>query len=318
MPDFVVGREDFSRRLAEELGCKYRAFRHEYHPDGEPAHRILAEYDELDGKHVVLVLRGSQLPDYTRVSRNLHNFSRHVDNLRYTFGVEKLDVLMPYFWLGRQDKNPRTDGNPLIRERDKGRDVGYKWLLRDMKAHGADRLLTFNPHFHREPGTFEEERICIVALSGAQALARYANKLYNDGLISDGCIITGPDFGSGPLVKEFAKLVKRESKMLEKNRLDESTTEPRGNGIDAEGRDILLLDDIFSTLVTIENAAGSVRNPGYIDCFAVHPVLPMEGFERSKALKKRVRRFVGTDSIDSDYSRASVIPEVVEFYKSDA
>lgn len=317
MPDFVVGREDFSRRLAEELGprCKYRPFRHEYHPDGEPAHRILADYKELEGRHVILVLRGAQLPDYTKVSRNLHNFSRHIGNLKYMFNVGGLDVLMPYYWMARQDKDPRTDKDPLVKERDQGRDIGYKWLARDFKAHGADRILTFNPHFHREPGSFEVEGLQVVSLSGIPALARYTEKLYQNGLMSEDSHITGPDFGSSPLLEEFARLVNKDFKILKKERFDETRTESEET--DVEGGDVLILDDLFSTLGTIKTAINSIKNPRYIDCFAVHAVLPRDGFERSMTLKDKVRRFVATDTIDSDYSKASVIPEVVEFYKQD-
>lgn len=315
MPHYVVGREAFSTRLAEELGCKYREFRHEYHPDGDPAPRIAAEYGELEGKHVVLVLRGKQLPDWRRVSRNLHNFSRHIDNLKYVFNVGKVDVLMPYHWLGRSDKNPRTDNDPLIRERDQGRDIGYEWLARDFKSHGADRILTFNPHFHRETGEFDIAGLPMVSLSGVRALARYVEKLYADGLVSRDGLITGPDFGSDPLLEEFTGLVNKDFRLLQKKRLDENCTE--SEEIDAEGKDVLILDDIFATLGTIETAVGSMRNTGYVDCFAVHGVLPEEGFSRLKSMKKKVRRFVTTDSIDNDYSKATIIPEIVDFYNQD-
>lgn len=314
MPDFVIGRDNFSTMLAEKLDCKYRPFRHEYHPDGEPAHKILADYEELGGKHVVLVLRGSQLPDYTRVSRNLHNFSRHIGNLRYIFNVKKLDVLMPYYWMSRQDKNPRTDKDPLVRERDQGRDVGYKWLARDFKAQGADKILTFNPHFQRERGIFDVEGIEVVSLSGVPALARYVDRLYQNGLISRDSNITGPDFGSSPLLEEFAGLVNRDFKIIEKKRLDETHTE--SEEIDAGGNDVILIDDIFSTVGTMGTAIDNIKNPGYIDCFAVHAVLPKEGFDRLSRLKGKVRRFAATDTIDSDYSKASVIPEVVDFYNT--
>ena len=314
-PDFVIGREEFSRRLAEELGCKYREFRHEYHPDGEPAPRIKADYDEIENKHVVLVLRGYQMPDYTRVSRNLHNFSRHIGNLAYVFKAKKVDVLMPYFWLARQDKNPKEDTDPLARERDWGRDVGYEWLARDFKAQGANRIITFNPHFNRTSNQMEIAGLEIVPLSGIPALGRYSMKLYKEGLLSDDCFIAGPDFGSSPLLEEFASLVGKKFKLLEKKRVDNDRVASKCN-IDIKGKDVLILDDIFSTLSTIETAINCLENYGNIDCLAVHGVFPEAGFARSKRLKNVVRRFVTTDTIDCDYTRASVIPEIVEFYKS--
>ena len=314
MPDFVIGREEFSRRLAEDLSCRYREFRHEYHPDGEPAPRIRASYEDIEGSHVVLVLRGSQLPAYVRVSRNLHNFSRHIGNLSYVFKAKKVDVLMPYFWLGRQDKNPKEHDDPLTKERDRGRDVGYEWLARDAKAQGANRIITFNPHFRREKGRFEISGLEIVSLSGVPALARYAEQLSAEGLISKDSLLTGPDFSASPLQEEFLEFVKMDLRLLEKKRVDGDFVKI-ADRIDAGGRDVLILDDIFSTLSTVETAVNSIDNMRNIDCFAVHGVFPEEGFAKSKSLRGKVRRFVTTDTVDCDYSRASVIPEIVEFYK---
>ena len=87
--------------------------------------------------------------------------------------------------------------------------------------------------------------------------------------------------------------------------------------IDIKGQDVLILDDIFATLSTIETAINCLENCGHIDCFAVHGVFPEAGFARSKRLNNVVRRFVTTDTIDCDYTRASVIPEIVEFYKTE-
>lgn len=324
VPDFVIGREDFSRRLSEELGkkfaydCSYRAFRHEYHPDGEPAPRIKAEYKEMEGAHVVLVLRGSQLPIPNRVSRNLHNFSRHIDNLKYVFGAKDVDVLMPYYWLGRQDKNPKTDTDRKVRKIDHGRDVGYEWLARDFKAHGANRIITFNPHFNREAR--EPFKVCdieVAPLSGIPALARYVRELYEDGLISEDAILTGPDFGSSPLLEEFAAIFGKKFELFEKNRMGGEHVKA-SKKTDMYGRDVIIIDDLISTLGTIEEAVRNMHNVGNIDCFGVHGVFPESGFNRVKSLRRNVRWFAVTDTIDTDYSEATVMPEVVEFYKQNS
>ena len=317
MVDFVIGREDFSRRLSEELGCKYRAFRHQYHPDGEPTPRILADYGEIDGKHLVLVLRGKEIPDYTRVSRNLHNFSRHIDNLKYVFRAGAVDVLMPYCWLARSDKNPRTDADPLVRERDQGCDVGYEWLARDFKAHGANRIITFNPHFNRgKLGSFKVEGIEFIALSGIPALVRYAKRLYDDRLLKDDLLVVGPDFKSNHLVEDFVNGFGGTSKILDKSRLSPDYSEGGKEKVDARGRGVIILDDIFSTGGTVENTVDRIENSSGKSCFVIHGVFPESGFQRAQSLVKgKLRRIVATDTIESSYSASSVIPEVVEFYR---
>lgn len=320
MVDFVIGRENFSRRLAEDLGCRYREFKHEYHPDGDPKPRIAATYDEIGGKHVVLVLRGQQLPDYTRVSRNLHNFSRHIGNLAHVFEANRVDVLLPYYWLGRSDKNPKTDTDPLIRERDAGCDVGFEWLARDFKTQGASRIITFNPHFRRNGyGSFEVEGMECIALSGIPALVRYTEKLYREGLIGKDVNVVGPDGNSNSLVEEFTSKFGKNGGILPKKRMQGDYVQREGKEVlDAEGSEVIVLDDIFSTGNTNESAADRIINSKGIDCFSIHGVFPDEGFRRAANLTKgRFRRIVATDTIESDYSKASVIPEVVGFYTKD-
>ncbi|MDI6720750.1 MAG: phosphoribosyltransferase family protein [Candidatus Aenigmarchaeota archaeon] len=323
MPDFVIGREDFSRSLAQELGCEYREFRHLYYLDGEPNPKISAKYEEIGGRDVILVLRGSQRSEYNKVARNLHNFERHIGNLHRVFRAGSIDVIMPYFWLGRQDHNPRTDSDPNVRERDYGKDIGYESLAITFKAQGAHRIITITPHFYRQKGTIKAADIIdVISLSGTSALARYAKELIDEGSLSRDALLIGPDLNSNLILSEFSGLMRHEMntdsfKTNDKKRLDDQSVR-HNKKINTEGRDVLIVDDIISTAGTLESEIDNLENHGYVDCFAIHGVLPEKGHDRTKAmLGKKVRRFITTDTVDCDYSRASVIPEIVEFYRKE-
>jgi hypothetical protein len=66
-----------------------------------------------------------------------------------------------------------------------------------------------------------------------------------------------------------------------------------------------------------------LENPGTISLTVVHAVLPElsrpdRGFSlvRSLLAQKRISEFVATDTIESEYSRASIIPDVANFYRT--
>jgi len=145
--EFVLGHDNFGRRLADEMGCQYREFREEYYPDGEPCPRILADYEELED-HAVLVAARLKSPVTTQgILTYLHTLNRITNCLsdKLLYKVRSLDVLLPYFVLGRQDHNPRTDRSEVVKKRDRGKDVGYRNILKDLEARGVRRILTFTP-----------------------------------------------------------------------------------------------------------------------------------------------------------------------------
>lgn len=317
-PEYVIGNDIFAGGVANSLGkCKLIEFRREYYIDGEPAPTVNFDY-ELDGKHVLLVYRRRQRPTRNDVARHITNLLMLIYNLKHQYNVGELDVLYPYYIFGRQDHNPRNDPKPEIKERDRGKSVGYKFIAESFKSIGAERIITFNPHFHRDESVIEIEGLPVICLSAVPKLAEYAEKLMCDGMLKRDSVVLSPDFKGNVLAKEFAKLTGLEyfESEIKKNRINDRKT--IHNKIhDMKCRDVVIVDDILSTMGTCEGAINSLKNTGDIDIFAVHPVLPPEGHDKAQSLigSGKVRRIIATNTIDSDYSRVDISGEVAKVYE---
>jgi phosphoribosylpyrophosphate synthetase len=325
-PDIVVQNDTFGTMIAKSLGAEIVPFRREYHPDGAPTPRIdlnytLTSYESFKGKKVLTVYRRSQLPDRDAVARHLVNYPRLVYNLTSSelFDVEAVDVLYPYWIDGRSDHNPRTDDEDAVRFRDSGRGMEYKFDALAFKAAGASRILTYHPHFHREPGIIDVGGIEVVCLDAVPSMIKYAREKLG---ISGECVVINPDMkpkkeGKYDIAFEFAKLGDFDLSPMEKMRVDSKHTEHKTQ-LDAKGRDVIIVDDIGSTFSTLLGAVDNIYNAKSVDILTVHPVLTQDGHKRASAMmirdEKRVRSIQGTHTIDSDFSRIPIHEEIAEFY----
>jgi len=295
------------------LGCGYVRFEEFYHPDGEPAPRIIGNYKELYNSKVVVVSRIKYPTTGEKIALTLHNFSRLVSNLsdEELYHAKSVDVLLPYFLLGRQDQNPKTDKDEDVRIRDKGRDIGYKSLIKTLKGNGANRIVTFNPHFHVSEGSFSEYGLDIVSLSGIPVIGKYFNgKLKND------TVVIGRDKKVNKLAIQVAKMLNlKEAHSLPKKRL--SGTEVKYESkFDANGRDILAIDDC-TTGGGIQPFLDRLINPGNVYFSVIHSTLSKDGLETVRSMLNcgQIKEVVATNTTISEFSKLNILSEVVRFYK---
>ena len=323
--EFAVVHDEFGRRVAERLGLECREFREEFFPDGEPSPRVLAEYQDLADRDVLVVARLKSPMTTMGILSYLHDLERVTFNLtdKLLYNARNVEVVLPYFVLGRQDHNPRTDDSEKVRNRDKGRDVGYRNILKDLEVRGVSRVLTFSPHFDRygEGSRVYEEAgrgIEVYRIPGINALARYFK-----GKLDADSIAINPDMTSGRMAEGFARLAGVAFRHgLDKKRVTDQEVEFTGT-LDAEGRDVVIVDDIVSAGSTILGAMKSLVNVRMMDVAIIHAVLPDmptvdKGYKLVKRLlaEKKIREFVTTDTVDSEFSKASVIDDIVNFYRS--
>lgn len=311
--DFIVGSDSFARELADRLGVKYVGFELYHYEDGEPAPRILADYEELEGKHGAVVGRLSYPTTPEKVSYFLETVSRIVGNLadEELYSVSSVDVVLPWYVTSRQDHNPRTDTSEKVRARDRGKDIGYKELIETLKGKGASRIVTFNPHFHVEEGVLQRYGLDIASLSGVDAIARHFEG------INKNTVVVARDKKAKCLADRLGGLLGLDSTSLEKERL--TSTEVLYSGkYDAEGRDVLAIDDV-TTGVGIEKFLTNIENAENIDFSIIHPTLSPEGCQAIKRLisKNQIRRFIPTNTTITEFNRpnATVIPELTTFLK---
>lgn len=331
MIDIIIGKnnDNFGIKLAHELRTDYLDFRSEYYPDGENTPRVLGKddgvYKRIEGKHVLLVYRREQRPDRDEMARYRVNLQDMVTALSdpEVFNAGEVDVFMPYFVLGRQDHNPRTDSDEGVREKDRGKGVGYRSVAKSLRGAGASRIISFDPHFYREKECvyrIEWKRngyndgIDVVALSAIPLLAEHARDK-----ISENAVIVGPDESVNEMIVEFARIVDRDYVVFDdKKRIDATNVMYVGDNMDFDGRDVILVDDVLSTMNTVDGSLEKMKNTGTIDVFAVHGVLPQEGFDRAHGLtREKVRRIVATNTIKSDFDKVSVMSRIVKYLKDE-
>jgi len=318
MVDFVIGNDCFGKILAEALGCEYATFNEECYPDGEPYPRIMkgtevADYEEFEKKNVVFAPRTVQKQTKESITSHLHYTQRILGALtdKELYNAANVDLVFPYFLFGRHG-NPKTDEDEELRIRDKGKDVGYRTLIRTFKGLGAKRIFTFDPHFFRKEGSTKICDMEVVCLSGVHALGRYLeNKVGVYGYV------ISPDMGSSYLSNHLAWILDLDCFYLRKKRVSETEVESK-EIYDAEGFDVIIADDIISTVGTIEKAVENIRNAGSVTVACVHPVLPEKGYKKLGELIEsgKITEVVATDTINSDFSKTSVIPELVEALKT--
>ena len=317
MVDFVAGNDDFGKRLADSLRCRYIQVRENYYPDGEPVPTVLSDYN-LDDQFGIFAPRTKYLQNDAQLAKYLNLIPLVLHNLTSyeLYNAARVDLVLPYFELSRQDHNPRTDNDEKVRNNDRGKAIGYKVLADIYKATGAKRIVTFDPHFNRIGGSSNVCGLDVLGLSGADALARYFAPR-----IDEDTIIISPDMGSGPLSERLKGSLGRitgfnlESKTLKKVRLNENEVEL--SGYDAKGSNVLVVDDIISTFGTVEKRRGKLLNASSVDIACVHAVLPQIGNDRLTNMIRDglIREVVATDTIESPYGKASVIPELKELYE---
>jgi len=310
MFDFVIGNDDFGKNLAKALNCEYREFKEEYYPDGEPCPRIMAEYEEIKGKRVILSPRITQKSTKEKVALYLHNSERILGALtsEELYNADYVDVLFPYFWLGRQDHNPKTDNSEELRIRDRGKDIGYKTILRTFRGLGARRIITVDPHFFRQEGSTMICDMEIVSISGIYALGRYLKNRVNDNTV-----ILSPDLRGGVLSDKLADQLGLKSESLAKKRISESKAESK-EIYNANGANVVIMDDIISTAGTLKNVIDNLYNACSVTVACVHAILPEIGYNRLIELKRagKINDIIATDTINSDFTKTSIVPEIVK------
>lgn len=316
MIDFLIGANvnGFEKTLAEKLNCEYKRFIEEYYPDGEPCPRILAEYSELEDKNIAVVARFKYPNTPENLALYLHNILRVISNLsdENLYNVKSIDLILPYFVLGRQDHNPRLDMSNAVRLRDKGKDVGYKTLVRMFKGCGVRRIITFNPHFHISEGTLRVEGIEIVILSGIATIGNYYQTK-----IDRKTIILARDEKAEGLARQLSSMLNLEQAVLKKTRLSEKDVEYKSY-YNAEGKNILIIDDL-TTGAGLPATLNAIKNPGEIYFSVIHATLSSEGYKILTNMLKReiIKEFVATNTTLSPFSKVDIIPELAKLYMAE-
>jgi ribose-phosphate pyrophosphokinase len=288
---------DRGEGLARRLGAGFTLLEERVFPDGEVLLRASKPQDLKGEEEVILYF-----PLYPRQNEGLIGLLQALDLVGdYSPPTVEVTLIAPYLPYSRQDKR-FLEGEP----------VTLRLLLKLLGTFNISRLITVDSH---NPEACERlSPFPFLDLSATPLLVNYALEEIFHGRDP---VLISPDKGGIGRVKEAAERSGLEYTYLEKER-DRSTGEvvvsiPEPGAV--EGRAVLILDDIISTGGTLIAAASILREGGATALVAGATHLLLLGGADHKILEAGYFQILGSDTIDTPYSKVSVealIAEAVE------
>ncbi|MBI5060753.1 MAG: ribose-phosphate diphosphokinase [Candidatus Aenigmarchaeota archaeon] len=287
----VIGHDDFGRRIADLLEADFAQFEKRIFPDGEVCPRII---DDVTESNIILVNRMSIPPkpnDYYLETILLMKALKG-------FGVESIDVVMPYFVYSRQDKVFR-----------KGEPHSARYVLDLLKHCGATRFFTVVSHVNRAEDMIDAD-LPAYNIDGFSAIGAYLKKLD----LKDPLVL-GADLSVDIFAQKVAKALGVDSASMEKSRnLDTGKLSTSEISLDVEGRDLVIVDDIISSGGTMLKSIeiGKQSRARRIVCGAIHGVFSPGTLEK---LTQNVWKIATTDTIINPAAEVSIVEKIAERIK---
>ncbi len=259
-------------------------------PDGESYVRL---EDNVQGENVAIV----QTTCPPMQDGKLFQLAFLADSAKRA-GAGKVTAVVPYLAYARQDKMFLS-----------GEGISVETIARMLKASGIDELLTVN--VHSEP-TLEQFPFPAKTLSAIPLIADYFIKKGFKGAFA-----LSPDKGAMYIAKQAQAVLGGDVGHLNKTR-DRYTgqTVQTAEGLNVNGQNVIILDDIISTGGTIVGAAKILREQGakHVFCGCVHGLLI--GDAEKRILDAGVEEIVGTDSVPGNVSKVSLAPLISQELKA--
>jgi len=289
----VLGRDGFSERLAKETGSEFIGVESKIFPDGESYFRV-SEPERVKGEKTILVVRGeaSKLDQNRILTESL----LLLDKIR-ELKAKKTCLVLPYIPYARQDK-----------EFLKGEAVSIKTIRKILKEK-CDLLVNVTSHDFRKEGWIDRKTYVFDA---TDSIAEF---LKGKGLKDP--IVIAPDMGVNGDVEKLAKSIGGNSIVFGKERNRKTGgIKTFGKIPNLRGQELVIYDDMVSTGETVYNALKLAKKTGAgrIICIAVHVISVMNEKlgKNSIGLIRGECEFLATDTIDSEVSKISVIPELAK------
>jgi ribose-phosphate pyrophosphokinase len=267
--------QDLAFRVAKATNSKLARVESKRFPDGEIYVRV---HDDVKDEDVVIIQTQNSQNDGIIETILL------CDALRDE-GANSITVVAPYLSYARQDK-----------KFNKGEPISIRALAK-IYSDICDKLITINPHETHIERFF---KIPFIYGDAVPKLAEYVKDKLNNP------IALAPDKGAIEFAKTAAEILNCEYDYLEKTRISPTEIQIAPKNLDAEGKDVLIVDDIISTGGTMATAIKLLKEQGAKKTIAacVHPVLI--GDALNKLYTGGADEVVGTDTFLSEVSKVSV------------
>ncbi len=276
--------DEFGLMLAESLGIKHLGWHSGYYPH-EPIFYIDREdfkYGDLKGKKVILTSRFKQ-PLLQKHQAELSQVVLGIIALKYdlfnTHEVGRLDVNLPCLPINKQDHDPKTDPDPKVREKDKGKVPLVAFMLDELYP---GRVVTYhghNPNLRCGDGTTNLWGYDIVSLCLFDSLVGMLRG-YPEFSNTNEIYVVSADKKVSRFSEKLAKSVGT-SNVATLNVVRLGPNESNAlNNVDVNGCHVIFGDDTAHTLSAVQASIKGIRNPGSITFVGVHSPITEEAWDR--------------------------------------
>jgi len=281
---YIVGGTA-SKRIAEDLSKSLKIpianTISKRFPDDELYVRII---DDVAGEHVIIIQ--TTYPDFNIIELFL------LQNAAEEANVKEISIVIPYFGYARQDTKFQN-GEPISAK-----------ALANLISLNADRVITVDPHKEHILDFFSTNAFSCSAVS---EIAKYLKEKNID-------LVLAPDKGALERAKKASKIIGCDFDYMEKTRIDGTTVEIKPKKLDAENKNVAIIDDIISTggtmAISIQELKKHKAKKVSVAC--------THGLFAGDAVKKLnsagCDEIISTDTIQSDYSKVRVSPCLIPFF----
>jgi ribose-phosphate pyrophosphokinase len=281
--------EHLAIELSQLMGLELVSVEIKKFPDGETYVRILGD---VSGRDVVYINSLQRSPNESLIETLLT-----LDALR-DLGAARLIAVIPYMSYARQDSR----FNP-------GEAISVQTIAKLFKSMRLDHLVTVDMHLHRITDPSSLFGANFHNITGVRELAKYIKRNYS----VENTVVIGPDEEAEQWAKIMAEdLGSLEYGVLKKTRITAEKVAVVAEGLNVQGKNVIIVDDIISTGGTIVEAVNTLRNLGAREIYVttVHPLLIGNAY--AKLLRLNLRDLVGTNSVLSPISKVSIAPAIGE------
>ena len=192
--------------------------------------------------------------------------------------ARRITAVLPFFGYARQDRKDR----PRV-------PITAKLVANLITKAGANRVLAVDLHAGQIQGFFD---IPVDHLYSINVMGDYLSKKKLRNLV-----VVSPDVGGIRMARAYSKLLQGSFAIVDKRRDDAAHTHVMNIIGEAEGKNVVIVDDLVSTAGSLVEAVRALKEAGALDIYAavVHPVLVGPAIERIR--ESELRELIVTNSI---------------------
>ncbi len=280
----VTGRSnpEFAARIAKAAGTSLGKVLIRNFSDGE----IWVKYDENIRGEDLYIVQSTHAP-----GDNLIELLMLIDAARRA-SAKRITAVIPYFGYARQDRKDQ----PRVA-------ITAKLMANLLTEAGAERVLTMDLHAPQIQGFFD---IPLDHLYSSPVFTRHFRRLDLPDLT-----VASPDVGGLKLARAYAKRLDAGLMFIDKRRPRANVAEVMNVVGEAEGRNIIVVDDLIDTGGTFTNAIHALKEAGAKKIYGActHPVLSGKAVELLE--KSPLEQLIVTDTLPLTHPSPKIVVKSV-------